>query len=72
MHDVGAVIMENIERIPDEYHESVSKAVKISKELRRDRELAFGTEDLTPSEFYVEADAVTAVKQVKFGRTTDI
>ena len=37
---------------------------RISRDLRRDRELAFyGTEDLTPSEFYKKEDAQKALTQ---------
>ena len=40
--------------------------MKISRSLRRDRELAFyGSEDLTPSEFYKEEDAATALSQAR-------
>jgi hypothetical protein len=39
----------------------VTRLADISRGLRRDRELAFyGAEDLTPSDFYRQADAVTA------------
>ena len=51
----------------------IDRLAEISAELRRDRELAFdGAEDLTPSTFYVRADATRArdaarwvVQQVK-------
>jgi hypothetical protein len=39
----------------------VHRLAEASRGLRRDRELAFyGAEDLTPSDFYRKADAVTA------------
>lgn len=38
----------------------------ISRSLRRDRELAYyGSEDLTPSEFYQEKDATYALESAK-------
>ena len=41
--------------------------MRISKALRRDRELAFyGSEDLAPSEFYTEGDATTARNEAKW------
>lgn len=67
IHDVGSIVLANIDKFPIEEHDSVKKLVSISRTLRRDRELAFyGSEDLTPSEFYIEEDAVTAVDQAKF------
>ncbi len=46
--------------------ERLDELVRISRALRRDRELAFyGSEDLTPSEFYTEADAAAALGQAR-------
>jgi len=45
---------------------SLPKFCKYSHELRRDSELAFyGSEDLTPSEFYTEEDAKEAFQKAK-------
>jgi hypothetical protein len=45
----------------------VDQIAKISRKLRRDRELAFyGTEDLTPSEFYREEDAREALDDARW------
>lgn len=45
----------------------VERLAAISKDLRRDRELAFyGTEDLTPSSFYAKADADRARDAAEF------
>ncbi len=64
VHDVSAVLEENKSRIPESKRSKVAEFCKISKELRRDRELAYyGTEDLTPSEFYKESDAKRAQTQ---------
>ena len=70
VHDVSSVLEENRTRVPESKRPKIAELCKISKELRRDRELAFyGTEDLTPSEFYKETDAkraqTQAVKVVK-------
>jgi hypothetical protein len=47
--------------LPDAVRAEAERLAAISRDLRRDRELAFyGAEDLTPSSFYARADAVRA------------
>ena len=66
VHDVSAQLVELKARIPAEEHEGLEMLIAVSRELRRDRELAFyGTEDLTPSEFYSKNDAERALAQAK-------
>jgi hypothetical protein len=61
IHDVSDVIVREQERLPAAIRAEVARLAAISKRLRRDRELAFyGTEDLTPSDFYSREDAVDA------------
>lgn len=61
IHDVSDVLVAQRERLPPEIHGEIANLAKISRQLRRDRELAFyGTEDLTPSDFYSREDAETA------------
>ena len=61
IHDVADVILLEKGRLPTAVQGQVSDLVEVSRSLRRDRELAFyGTDDLTPSQFYREADALTA------------
>jgi HEPN domain-containing protein len=61
VHDVSEVLLKESSRLPDELHPHLSRLAKISKELRRDRELAFyGSEDLTPLSFYSKEDATNA------------
>lgn len=61
IHDVSEVLILERERLPESLAPDVERLATISKELRRDRELAFyGAEDLTPSTFYVRADAIRA------------
>jgi hypothetical protein len=68
----GGLLLER-DRLPGFLAAEVDRLAEISKELRRDLELAFyGAEDLTPSTFYVRADATRArdaarwvVQQVK-------
>lgn len=66
IHDVSDVLSNEISRFPEELQAQVPELSKISRSLRRDRELAFyGSEDLTPSEFYKEDDAKIAFEQAK-------
>lgn len=61
IHDVSPVLKENRERLPERIRQHVDELSRISRTLRRDRELAFyGSEDLTPSEFYQPEDAEEA------------
>ncbi len=62
LHDVGDVLVQSKTKLPKEIKIHAEQLAKISKKLRRDRELAFyGTEDLTPSDFYKEEDAKEAL-----------
>lgn len=66
-HDVSAVLLENRDLIPVVVFAEVDRLAEISRTLRRDRELAFyGGEDLTPTEFYKESDAVKAREEARF------
>ncbi len=66
VHDVSPVLLDNRELLPRDLDARLEELVKISRSLRRDRELAFyGSEDLTPSEFYKEEDAAAAFAQAK-------
>lgn len=66
IHDVSDVLKEEAEKLPKELIPMAEQMAEISKRMRRDRELAFyGTEDLTPSEFYEESDAKTALEGAK-------
>ncbi len=58
MHDVSDVLLAERHRLPAELEPELAGLVDASRQLRRDRELAFyGAEDLTPSGFYSEEDA---------------
>lgn len=62
VHDVSSQLAEVRDRLHAEYGKELDNLIAISRELRRDRELAFyGTEDLTPSEFYSKQDAERAL-----------
>lgn len=61
IHDVADVLLAESDRLPKALLPHIERLAGISRALRRDRELAFyGAEDLTPSTFYREADAVLA------------
>jgi HEPN domain-containing protein len=61
IHDVADVLIAERGRLAPELAAHVDRLADISRALRRDRELAFyGAEDLTPSAFYRESDAVLA------------
>jgi hypothetical protein len=61
LHDVSDVLLAERDRLPAALTAEMDALVRISRELRRDRELAFyGAEDLTPSGFYSKEDATRA------------
>ncbi len=67
IHDVSAVLCEEKQQLPLGIQGSIERLAKISKTMRRDRELAFyGTEDLTPSEFYCQEDAEIALQDARW------
>lgn len=67
LHDVSAILTAERERLPESVHAHVDRMAAISRDLRRDRELAFyGAEDLVPSEFYGEPDALRALEGARF------
>jgi HEPN domain-containing protein len=67
VHDVGKVVQEYRDALPASLGAEAPRMAAISKRLRRDRELAFyGSEDLTPGEFYSEEDARQALDDVRW------
>jgi len=61
IHDVADVLLAERARLPAALEPDLPRLADASRGLRRDRELAFnGAEDLTPSDFYKQADAVAA------------
>lgn len=62
-HDVGALLVEHRERFKGITMGDLRKMAKISKELRKERELAFyGDIDFIPTEEYTRKDAAKAMK----------
>ncbi len=61
IHDVSAILLAERHRLPTDLQCEVDWLADISRQLRRDRELAFyGAEDLTPTDFYSRTDASVA------------
>ncbi len=61
VHDVSQILLSESERLPEIIRPHIEELAAISRSLRRDRELAFyGSEDLTPSDFYRKSDAEAA------------
>jgi HEPN domain-containing protein len=65
-HDVSEVLEAHAARLPTEVRAHLPRWTRISRQLRKDRELAFyGSEDVTPSSFYSRADAEEARAMVE-------
>lgn len=61
-HDLSESLTENAGRLPQEVQLLIPRWSHISKQLRKDRELSFyGSEDVTPSDFYTREDAERAM-----------
>ncbi len=66
IHDVSDVLEAEAHRLPDGLRGELGTLTRISKDLRRDRELAFyGAEDLTPSGFYTREDGERALRDAR-------
>lgn len=67
IHDVSGILESESARFPAVVQKNLPKYMQISRALRRDRELAFyGSEDLTPREFYKRADADLAKESAEW------
>jgi HEPN domain-containing protein len=61
VHDVSDVLRAHRAQLPTSLAPEIDALAAISRDLRRDRELAFeGAEDLTPSDFYSRENADSA------------
>ena len=61
IHDVSEILLTERDRLPKPLHRDIERLAQTSKDLRRNLELAFyGAEDLIPSIFYSQSDAVAA------------
>ncbi|MBY0384859.1 HEPN domain-containing protein [bacterium] len=67
IHDVSGILEAEKNQFTPEVQKNLTKFMKISRDLRRDRELAFyGSEDLTPQEFYKKEDAKHAQESAEW------
>lgn len=67
LHDVSGVIEESANKLPKSLQPHIHRLCQISRSMRRDRELSYyGSEDLTPSEFYHKEDADEAFDDAKW------
>lgn len=65
-HDVGGIILEHADKFPEGLHKELEEIARISKWLRKERELAFyGDIDFIPTEEYTEKDALKAMNGAK-------
>ena len=65
-HDVSEKLRQIRKDLPAPVQHKIERLCEISKTLRRDRELSFyGSEDITPSEFYEEKDAKAAIELLR-------
>ncbi len=62
VHDVAPILIAERAHLPQGITPHLDELADASRQLRRDRELAFyGAEDLTPGEFYARTDADRAL-----------
>lgn len=67
LHDVSSVLEEFSAKLPKKVQPHVARLCQVSRSMRRDRELSYyGSEDLTPSEFYNNEDAQDAFDDAKW------
>ncbi|MCX6126482.1 MAG: HEPN domain-containing protein [Proteobacteria bacterium] len=65
IHDVSQILVAEKDRLPKSL--DIERLAAISKDLRRDREISFyGSEDLTPSDFYDIKDAQKALDGARY------
>ncbi len=66
-HDVGPIMLENVELFPDSLRPDLPQLAEISRWLRKEREFSFyGDIDFIPTEQYSRADAERAIVDALF------
>jgi HEPN domain-containing protein len=66
-HDVGPILAEHRDLLPETIQEALTRLQEISKRLRREREFAFyGDIDFIPTEEYTRQDAMQAIGDARF------
>ena len=67
VHDVGRVLERHRDLLPPVMQDSLGEIKRISKRLRKERELSFyGAEDYIPTEEYDLEDADMAIRDAEF------
>lgn len=67
IHDVGRTLEKHRQLLPPLFKENLGEVKRISKRLRKERELSFyGAEDFIPTEEYDLEDAQEAIKDAEF------
>jgi HEPN domain-containing protein len=66
-HEVSRLLMEHQDKFPEIVRSSFPKIIKISKTLRRNRELSFyGDDDFIPTDEYSQEEALETIENAKF------
>ena len=66
-HDVSGIILEHRDKFPAPLQAELTEAMRISKALRKERELSFyGDVDFIPSEEYTREQAEKAAREARF------
>jgi HEPN domain-containing protein len=66
-HDVGPIMAEHQDLLPEAIQLTMVRLQEISKRLRREREFAFyGDIDFIPTEEYTKEDALKAIEDARF------
>ena len=66
-HDVSGIILEHRDKFPAPLQAELAEAMRISKALRKERELSFcGDVDFIPSEEYTREQAEKAAREAGF------
>ncbi len=66
IHDVSRILKDKRDLLPEILQTNLDEISRISRELRKDRELAFyGTEDWIPTEEYSREDSLEAIRKAE-------
>jgi HEPN domain-containing protein len=66
IHDVNRLLKQRIDLLPKPLKDNLGEVSRISRELRKDRELAFyGAEDWIPTEEYSDQDSLETIQKAE-------
>lgn len=66
-HDVGELLLQHRDRLPEQVARVVERLADVSHRLRQEREVAFyGDEDFIPTDEYTREEAHAAVGDARF------